>query len=189
MDHSMHLYGLVMAGGRSSRMGSDKALVLINGQPQYQLAVNRLKTHCLQVYVSSGPLADYKALQIFDLPGTEGKGPAAGLLSAFALHKAAWLVTGVDYPLLETGDIELLIRERDPLAQATVCMNGAGWYEPLIGIYEPAFMERLQTEFAAGNDSLQQILRTSGCKAVRGIPDNHLKSFDTPEDYLQLTSL
>lgn len=187
MEQSKHMYGLVMAGGRSSRMGSDKALVLINGLPQYQLAVNRIKNSCIQVYVSSGPGTVYEALQIFDMPATEGKGPAAGLLSAFELHNAAWLVTGVDYPLLDAADIELLIQERDPQSVASVCINSAGWYEPLIGIYEAAFMDLLKTECANGNMSLQEMLRKYGCKAVRGIPEQHLKSFDTPADYLQLT--
>lgn len=175
-----------MAGGKSSRMGMDKACIEIDGIPQYNRAEKLLSQFCESVYISCRTDAAYRGHLIYDLPETAGGGPAAGLLAAFAHTDIAWMVLGVDYPILTPQALDLLLCERDTGALATVYMNAHGFYEPLIGIYEPAFRQVLIHETQMGNMSLQSILKTVACKGISAPCMDEFKSFDSPEDYKNL---
>lgn len=177
------LNGLVMAGGKSARMGSDKALLVYHKQPQYQEVYQMLDVFCEQVFVSARKEQQFDRPVIADDAAFENCGPVAGLLSAFKIKDTAWLLIGVDYPLLETKDIEKLIAERDENAAATVFFNDNNFYEPLLGIYEKAFYPLLKSEFETGNTSLQSILRTCNAGKVHPYRSDLLKSIDHFSDY------
>src|SRR5687767_6222187 len=99
------LYGLVLAGGRSSRMGQDKALLAYHGATQLDWAMALIKPFVRRAFVSVRPdqtddpvRAQYK--QIVDTQSD--RGPIAGIMAAQARHPdAAWLVLACDLPFLD----------------------------------------------------------------------------------------
>ena len=99
------LYGLVLAGGRSSRMQRDKAtLEYRTGETQIDAALKLLEGRVVRAFLSvradqrTDP-ARAKYPQIVDRGGVEG--PIAGISAAFAEHPdAAWLVLACDLPLI-----------------------------------------------------------------------------------------
>src|SRR5262245_35426130 len=107
------LYGLILAGGASKRMGTDKALLAYRGQPQLERSFQLLNTICEHTYVSvradqSNEPMRAKLPQIVDtLPAI---GPLAGIASALLKHQdVAWLVVACDLPFLSRDAILHLV--------------------------------------------------------------------------------
>ena len=120
----MSLAGFVVAGGRSARMGQDKAMLLFSGQTLLDHAITKLRAVTDHVFVLCGPTRRYEECGV---PVIEdaicGAGPAGGLYSALAsaqarghLH-ALWLA--VDLPLVPVSVLTSLV---DPLGDADVAM-------------------------------------------------------------------
>ena len=137
------LYGLVLAGGRSSRMQRDKASIEYRpGETQLAAAVKLLESRVARSFISVRPdqrddstRAGFR--QIVDRGGVEG--PIAGISAALAeFPDAAWLVLACDLPFLGARTLDALIAARDTAAEATAFRSSHdGLPEPLCAIYEP----------------------------------------------------
>jgi len=85
--------GLVLAGGESRRMGSDKALIPIQGKPAFLYFAELLTPFCETVYVSCRTTQqltlgdDPTIVGLFDRPAHAGRGPMSGILS-YLSHSA-----------------------------------------------------------------------------------------------------
>lgn len=153
-NNNTSLYGLVLAGGKSVRMGHDKSIMPWYGKEQRYYMADLLAGVCDDVYIScrAEQAADidssYKTLQ----DNYAGAGPLVGILSAFKAHpNVAWLVTACDMPLLADATLRYLIQHRDPNAIATTFQSPHdGLPEPLITIWEPAAYDVLQAHIADG---------------------------------------
>ncbi len=141
------LFGLVLAGGASTRMQRDKAALVYHDKPQLQWTYDLLLEHCTAAFVSVRPdqrLEPTRAAlpQIVDrLPGS---GPMAGITAALAEHpKAAWLVVACDLPFVDSATLGSLIAHRDPQRIATAYRSSHdGLPEPLCAIWEPGRVSR-----------------------------------------------
>lgn len=117
------LYGLVLAGGKSTRMGEDKAALDYHGRPQAAHALDLLATACAKVFLSCR--ADQAGLPAYaGHPRIHdahiGLGPLGGILSALDAHpEAAFLVAACDLPFLDRAAVAALAAGRDPEALAT----------------------------------------------------------------------
>jgi molybdenum cofactor guanylyltransferase len=103
--------GYVLAGGRSSRMGRDKALLELEGRPLIDHAVGKLRRVCAEVKILSGnlELARYGAL-VEDLH--PGCGPIGGIEAALVDTAFGWnLILPVDMPLLRAEFLEEWVRD------------------------------------------------------------------------------
>ncbi len=136
------LYGLVLAGGRSTRMRRDKAALAYQGRTQLERAMALLSAHVARAFVSvradqGSDAVRARFAQIRD--AHENLGPIAGVLAAQAQHpEAAWLVLACDLPLLDEATLAHLLRARDPARSATAYRSSHdGLPEPLCAIYEP----------------------------------------------------
>lgn len=146
------LYGLVLAGGRGTRLGPggrEKGLLDYHGEPQVRWAMALLAPFCARVYVSLRP--DQAGADAYaDLPAvvdSASRGPASGLAAAFALAPdAAWLVLAADMPLADRELLAALVAARGagPRAAATAFRGADGGLEPLCTIYEPSFRPALE---------------------------------------------
>lgn len=170
--------GLVLAGGRSERMGTDKAFLEYHGKAQWQFVYELLAASCPKTYLSiRSNIATFPCIS----DKYENTGPAAGLLSAFETEMKTWLVVGIDYPYFGQEALRQLIQEHEPSHIATVFFKPeSGYFEPMLGIYEPEFYGHLKQ---SGHFSLQQLLRALPVKKVNPQASHWLRSVDTWEDY------
>jgi molybdopterin converting factor subunit 1 len=143
------LYGLVLAGGRSTRMQRDKAALPYDGQPQLARAMALITPQVARAFVSVRPdqIDDPQRSaydRIVDLQ--PGLGPLAGIQAAFRAHaRQAWLVLACDLPFLNAATLRLLIEKRKPERLATAYRSRFdGQPEPLCAIYEPASRDSLE---------------------------------------------
>jgi molybdopterin-guanine dinucleotide biosynthesis protein A len=150
------LYGLVLAGGRSTRMQRDKAtLVYQGGATQLDAAMKLLAGRVSRAFVSvrrdqAGDATRAAYGQIVDHGDVEG--PIAGITAALAAHPdKAWLVLACDLPFLDARTLDALIAARNPSRAATAFKSTHDALpEPLCAIYEPRARELLAAHVAAG---------------------------------------
>src|SRR5262245_50263553 len=117
------LYGLVLAGGSSTRMRRDKAALSYHGKPQLEWTWELVAGITDQTFVSaraeqaSEPLRAAHPLIIDRLTG---KGPIAGIAAAQDTHpEVAWLVVACDLPFLSRATLAHLLAHRDSQKLAT----------------------------------------------------------------------
>lgn len=157
------LYGLLLAGGRSTRMQTDKAALAYGARPQLVEAFDLLSRHVERAWISvradqAGEKLRAGFPQIVD--GRLGRGPIAGIIAAQAQHPdAAWLVVACDLPRLDGTTLDDLKFRRDPWRLATAFLSAVdGLPEPLCAIYEPASREAILAQVAAGRDCPRKFL-------------------------------
>lgn len=139
------LYGLVLAGGKSTRMGQDKALLHYHGKPQLDVCFELLGEVCEKVFVSTRadqPRPGFPT--ILDPP--EASGPITGILAALQSDSQhAWLAIGCDLPNLNRATLDYLIKHRNASKIATAFISANdGLPEPLCAIYEPAALAAMR---------------------------------------------
>ena len=121
------LNGLVLAGGKSLRMGKDKGQISYHGVPQSIFLYRLLDPICEQVFLSirSDQLDQYDNSYRIIVDQDQYRGPFYGLLSAHRQDpEAAWLAVACDVPLIDRESPELLINERDQTRAATALGSG-----------------------------------------------------------------
>ncbi|SDB54547.1 molybdenum cofactor guanylyltransferase [Flavobacteriaceae bacterium MAR_2010_188] len=140
------LYGLVLAGGKSTRMGKDKGEIIYHDQPQRLYAYNLLKELCDNVFLSIRPdqLEDFRANYNVVVDENVYRGPFNGIMSSHNQYpEVAWLVLATDLPLLQKQDLKELIDKRNPNKLATAyATKESNLPEPLIAIWEPTALKK-----------------------------------------------
>ncbi|NTU57731.1 MAG: bifunctional molybdenum cofactor guanylyltransferase MobA/molybdopterin-guanine dinucleotide biosynthesis adaptor protein MobB [Chlorobiaceae bacterium] len=168
------LNGLVLAGGLSSRMGTDKALLSYHPENQLVTTAALLSCTCGEVFIScrQEQAATYCT---FGYPVITDSyldmGPMGGLLSAQRhAPDAAWLVAACDLPFICADTINALLSNRDPFRYATGFMSPeSGRPEPLLTIYEPKSRQALLRQHSLGNDSLSSFLQLSRAVLIKPV--------------------
>jgi molybdopterin-guanine dinucleotide biosynthesis protein A len=181
------MFGLVIAGGKSSRMGTDKSGLHFKGQTFLTIAKDLLAPFCNKVYVSCSPENQHNFINenlIVDEIKYAKNGPIAAILSAFEISPGPWLILGCDYPLLTVDIMEELIANRDFNAIATTFYHSQNQIaEPLIAIYETRAWAPLLRWFEAGNASMRQFLTQNNVSYIQIKNEYLFQSIDTPELY------
>ena len=184
------LFGLVLAGGRSTRMQRDKAAIEYRrGETQLDAAMNLLKGRVERAFVSvrADQCADSTRAhhaQIYDRAGVEG--PIAGIGAALAEHPAAaWLVLACDLPYLDAATLDELVAARSSGIVAVAFKSSHdGLPEPLCAIYEPAARPLLDAHLAAGRNCPRKFLiNTPGVRLLDQPNARALDNVNTLEDY------
>ena len=162
------LYGLVLAGGASRRMGQDKAALALHGRPQLDWACDTLARHCERVFVSirAGQRDDpMRRGRNVILDVHDGAGPIAGIAAAQAAHPdSAWLVLACDLPFMEDGYIARLLAAREARPRGSVLttwrLENTEFIENLVAIYEPEALPLLEDGVARGLFKLARLIPT-----------------------------
>jgi molybdenum cofactor guanylyltransferase len=182
------IFGLVLAGGRSTRMQKDKAALAYHGRTQLEAAVLLLKPHVERVFISVRPDQSNdpvraKFEQIVDTQ--ENLGPIAGIMAAQEKYPhAAWLVLGCDLPFLDDGTLTNLLAARNPKRLATAYRSSHdGLPEPLCAIYEPGSIEPLKGHLARGKICPRKFLINSDVELIDQPNPQALDNVNTPDEY------
>ncbi|MEI6758130.1 MAG: bifunctional molybdenum cofactor guanylyltransferase MobA/molybdopterin-guanine dinucleotide biosynthesis adaptor protein MobB [Chlorobium sp.] len=183
------MHALVLAGGHSSRMGSDKALIEYHTKNQLLHTAELLGQKCSKVFVScrEEQAAEYRQFGIPLITDSYlGIGPLGGLLSAQRLYPdAAWVVAACDLPFLDEGTLRQLCQQRNPFRFATAFRHPqSGVMEPLLACYEPKSRSRLIQRHLAGNNSLSAFLEESRVKELTPPDGVALRNINNVEERL-----
>lgn len=188
MTSNAKLYGLVLSGGKSTRMGTDKGLIPYHGVPQREYLYDLLAQVCDTTFVSLR--ADQQSnlpvgmQSIVDLD--EFRGPYNGLLSAHKKHtEVAWLVLACDLPLMNLAALKELISQRDSTKQATAfAVKENPLPEPLCAIWEPhAFADSLSYLESGVGTCPRKFLINNDTKLVFPTNENVLLNANSEVEY------
>ncbi|MBV8391274.1 MAG: NTP transferase domain-containing protein [Mucilaginibacter sp.] len=180
------LNGLVLAGGKSVRMGFDKGSVSWFGKEQRYHVADMLKPLCKDVFISCR--ADQRQQISPDYPVLEdtftGLGPYGAILSAFREQPdRAWLVVACDMPLLETETFKFLMEQRKVSAIATAYNSPENEFpEPLITIWEPKSYPVLLSFLSQGYSCPRKVLINSDVHLLQASNTDALTNVNTPDD-------
>ncbi len=185
---SAAVYGLVLVGGRSTRMHRDKATLEYRGGSQLERAMELLRPYVARAFASvrrdqiHDPVRE-RYPQIVDT--REGLGPIAGILAAQAEYpEVAWLVLACDLPFLDAATLEHLLRSRRPDRQATAYRSSHdGLPEPLCAIYEPSSRAAISAYVMSGRDCPRKFLRQADVELLDQPDPRALDNVNTPEEY------
>lgn len=194
LNHSTStLAGLVLAGGKSTRMHTDKTLLSYHGKPQREHLYELLKGYCEQVFLSCRQDQIDELFGNFNIiPDTFlGLGPMGALLSAFRSHPdRAWLVLACDLPLLSRESLQFLIDNRNPSKIATAFRNPESAFpEPLITIWEPKSYQILLNSLRMGSSCPRKILINSDIELLEAPAAGELKNVNRPEEYEEVMEI
>ncbi|RXP44587.1 molybdenum cofactor guanylyltransferase [Lutibacter sp. HS1-25] len=177
------IQGLVLAGGKSTRMGTDKGTLNFFGKNQRDVAIDLLKKHHLKTYLSvredQDVLVENKITDKFI-----GLGPFGAICSAFQENpNVAWLVMATDLPFVTSDVINLLLKHRNPSKVATTIKGkNKDFPEPLITIWEPKSYPLLLAYMAQGYSCPRKVLINSNVEIVE-INDDLIRNINTPEEF------
>jgi molybdopterin-guanine dinucleotide biosynthesis protein A len=156
MDRS-ELTGIILAGGKSNRMGREKGLVGFHGKSLIQYGIDLLKKQTDKIILSSGN-PDYKRFGLEMVPdGVTGQGPAGGIASALKHSTTPWnMVIACDLPFLEPELIDALLANAEGF-QAVIPLHD-GRSEPLAGLYHKDLWKTFDEAISKGDLALHRIL-------------------------------
>lgn len=179
---SAPLFGLVLSGGRSSRMGKDKGLLTFHEKPQREYLFDLLSRYCSKVFTSCReeqqvPVELNPLVDSFDLHG-----PMNGILSAFKKsNNTAWLIVAVDMPYVDGAVLELLLSQRNIQKVATCFYNTEeNFPEPLLTIWEPDAYPLLVQFVEKGKVSPRDFLQSHSVQLVEPLDKNIFTNINYP---------
>lgn len=162
MNRDGALAGIVLAGGKSSRLGHDKTRIVFSGVSLLSRSVDLLKRHCDMVHVV-GRLPEDHGLNVPSfLDAVPGCGPAGGVATALRRLGRSCLVLSCDLPLMDDQTLRRLKagwREKpDTALMTTFQQEDTGYIEALVSVYEPGALPLLERAFEQRLYQLNRIL-------------------------------
>jgi molybdopterin-guanine dinucleotide biosynthesis protein A len=173
--------GLVLVGGKSTRMGTDKSELNYFGYPQKEVAKKLLENSNLETYYGVQNASENRQ-EISDT--FLNLGPFGAICSAFQKDpNAAWFVLATDVPFVNDEIIKLVLQKRNPSKVATAIKGKSKEFvEPLITIYEPKAYPILLQYLAQGYSCPRKMLINSDVEIVE-IEDDFIRNINTPEAF------
>jgi len=179
--------GFILAGGKSSRMGTDKALLMFQNEPLLKHMIKLIEPFCQSVKIS-GQNIDYKYFNIEMVPDMfSGFGPIAGIYSSLYNSSSDWnLLVSVDVPfvndelfrylILNIGEFDCIIPEH------------TGGIEPLVGLYHKQALPVLKEMISCCDYKLMNLLRKLNtrfldCNSLTKKYPRLFMNINRPEDY------
>ena len=200
--------GLVLAGGRSSRFGSDKSRAVLPGgtgdMVDFSIGLLApLVDEGVAVSCRRDQLAYLKEKGVVLIPDEDDGGqptPLRGLVAALRKTRSALLVIPCDLPFMTSDVLALLVRARNetlkkrernggPALLRTTFVDEKGFLESLIGIYEAACLPRLEEALSLGRLGIWSALPSEGNRLIPRPEGSFFLNMNTPQEYERAVAL
>ncbi len=187
------IHGLVLAGGKSIRMGKDKGLIEYHDKPQREYVFEMLDEVVDKTFMSCRPEQAPEFHGNFNtIPDSiSGLGPYGAILSAFReFPNDAWLVVACDLPLLQKNTIMELKEGRNPSKIATAFYNETTKFpDPLLTIWEPKAYPELLHFLSLGYSCPRKVLINSNVEILIPHDPTILLNANSLEEYEKVKQL
>lgn len=186
-----NITGIVLAGGKSTRMGTDKAFLQLKGKPFISHILEAIQQCSEDIFVvSNNPKLDELGITRFP-DSVPGLGPVGGIHTGLSHSKTEFnLIVACDTPFLSQETIHYLIEGIDEKHDIFI-VQCEGVQMPLIGIYRKSSMTYFSQAIDEKKLGLQKLLATLQTKIII-LPESHAKSvwnINTPSDLKAIGNL
>lgn len=177
------LNAVIFAGGKSSRMGEDKALLSFAGYSTLaEFQYSRLSKLFKHVAISAKENKfDFDCVVIEDI--YEEHSPLVGIISIFeTLQVEEVYILSVDAPFVESDTIEKILSCKENGSDAVVAQSPSG-VQPLCGLYKKSILPFAQQQLEKNNHKLGDLLRLANTEYVKFEGDLPFTNLNHPEEY------
>jgi molybdopterin-guanine dinucleotide biosynthesis protein A len=192
-QHVDHLSAYILAGGKSTRMGTDKAFLELQGQTllTHTLDLARKVSHDVHIVGEKDKFAAFGAV-IEDI--YRNRGPLGGIHAALRNSGAELnLVLAVDLPLLEAGFLQFLISRARPETNIVTVPRTAEGLQPLCAVYRRIFADVAENALREGRNKIDRLFAEGETCVVEeqellraGFSPCMFRNLNTPEEIEQV---
>ena len=183
---------VIFAGGKSSRMGEDKALLpFSNYNTLTQFQLDKLQKIFKNVYISckTQDKFDFDASFIEDVPSKNIFAPTTGFIAIFKeLQDESFFALSVDSPFVGENEIMQLIEHDTPENDATIAQTAYG-IQPMCGIYHRSLERKFIKMLQEDNHKLGYLLKNSQTKYVSFESEKPFLNLNNPDEYKEALTL
>ena len=187
--HAPAFTAFVLAGGRSTRMGTDKAFVVLDGRTLLARALDLLRslTSDVRIVGDSGKFASFAPVVEDLFPGC---GPLGGIHAALRSSQTDLnLILAVDVPFVTPAFLQCMLgRAKDSSATVTAPRTSQGW-QPLCAIYRCNFASIAEKALRAGHYKIDPLFSEAGVQVISdaelqsaGFAPDLFSNLNTPDD-------
>lgn len=182
---------IILAGGKSRRMGRNKADLFYKGRSFLEIQAEKAESLNISDVVISG----YHGQQTPKypvLPDIEAdKGPLSGIITCLQAVKHTWaVVLSVDAPLVPAEELEKLIRFALSGTYPAAITQCGGQRYPMIGVYHRSLIPNMREELQFCKGSVFSVLRRTGCGIYESEADPILfANVNDPDIYARIQEL
>ena len=184
------LAGFILAGGKSSRMGSDKAFLKLQGQTLLARALQLVRGIAADVRIV-GPRGKFEQLGPVVEDLYSDRGPLGGIHAALsASTKNLNLILAVDLPRVEAAFLEQLVAKASTgEALVTVPRAGGGW-QPLCAVYRRGFLDFADRALQEGRNKIDPLFKNIPLAVIEesdlteaGFSTTMFQNLNTPAEF------
>lgn len=179
------IVGLVLAGGKATRMGYAKERINYHGKENLYYLADLLSEYFKDVYISIPK--DYK-FQLdnnynYIVDQNREIGPIEGIYQGLKKNaEKAVFVLAVDLAAITKNEIETIIKSRDKSKLSTLFTNPRGQFEPLCAIWENSALDLIEKQIAEQHYGMQKLLKTNPVKIASISDFKRLININRPEE-------
>lgn len=187
--------GILLAGGKSARFGTNKAFALYRGKPFYRIILDKLETRCEEVLISSNQPEEFTGTGHSVIPDkVQGRGPLGGLVTLFHKSTFPWvLVMACDMPQIKEESLDFLLDLMDQ-EKKLICYQEETRLQPFPGLYHRSLIDALYQWLSNGNNQVEGFIQTLPSDEKQIIASTSLHksrneeffNVNTKEEYLTL---
>lgn len=166
MISKKNITGIILAGGKSTRIGMDKGFLLLNEQPFIQYSIDALQPLVSEIMiVSDNPNYDVFGLKrINDI--TKNSGPVAGICSGLEASSNEYnLVLSCDIPLINSELLKTIINAIDDTSEI-IQVESNGKTMPLIALYKRHVKDTFNKLLETNERRLRVVIKTCNSKSI-----------------------
>ncbi|MDB4347489.1 molybdenum cofactor guanylyltransferase [Bacteroidia bacterium] len=190
MPNKQTAYALVLAGGKSKRMGKDKSRIIYHQKEQMYEVADMLLSMGLNTSISINKTQqkDLDPNYSYLIDAYEDQGALGGILTAMELHpNKPLMVVGCDYPMLQRWDLNHLMFEAQKQKQSMAYQAPDSLlYLPTVAYYTIDMLQGFRQALVSNQLKLQTILGNAKVHKLKPLNSIRFVTANTPEEEKQI---
>lgn len=176
---------VILAGGKSSRMGTDKSMLLVNGRPLIAHIIDQLTDRFDEVLIGANDTEKYAFTGLQVIPDLQKeKGPLMGIYSCVKASKnEVSFVTACDIPFMKHHFISKMLQMATDV-DVVMPVTSDGHFEPLYAIYRKSVVPHAEALLMKNTRKVTELLKMVKVRFIDFDENSWYKNLNTQADYL-----